>query len=72
VLREKHNLTQDEIATKAALSVRQVSRLETGNQKLNTSAASRLAKAHGMDLDSYLGKLINTCAKIEDMQLISY
>jgi len=71
-LREQYSLTQGEIATKAALSVRQVSRLETGNQKLNASAASRLAKAHGTDLDSYLGKLINTCAKIEGEQLSSY
>ena len=57
VIRELNKLTQEDIQSKAGISERQLRRYETEGIKPRVSSLERLAKAHDMDLNTYLTKL---------------
>jgi len=56
-IRESNNLTQADIEAKAGISERQLRRYETEGIKPRVSSLEKLAKAHNMDLNTYLEKV---------------
>jgi ribosome-binding protein aMBF1 (putative translation factor) len=59
-LRERHGLSQREIP---GLSDRQIRRLEEGHTVPHSSSSKKLAAAHGMEVNAYLGELAKVSAR---------
>jgi len=64
-IRELNNLTQPDIESRAGISERQLRRYETEGIKPRISSLEKLAKAHNMDLGTYLGKLAEIVNEID-------
>lgn len=56
-IRKLHHLTQTDIEQRTGISERQLRRYETAGIKPRVSSLEKLAKAHDLDLNSYLAKL---------------
>ena len=54
-LREKNNLTQEQLAKKSGISSRMIQRYEYGTSRPRLDAADKIAKALGVTTDELLG-----------------
>ena len=54
-LREKHNLTQEELAERVLVTRQAVSRWETGETQPNTDTLKLLTKLYGVSINTLLG-----------------
>jgi len=57
MMRDEHRLTQAELAARAGFAPSKVSRHESGESKMRADDRARYARALGMDLDEFEGKL---------------
>lgn len=75
-LREKHNLTQDQLANRVMVTRQAVSRWENGETQPNTDTLKRLSREFNVSINTLLGsprRLICQCCgmPIEDDEIIS-
>lgn len=52
-LREKHSMTQDQLAEKLKTTRQTISRYETGDRKTNQDVLFKLSKIFGVSVDSF-------------------
>ena len=75
-LREKHNLTQEELAERVLVTRQAVSRWETGESQPNTETLKLLSREYDVSINTLLGsprKLICQCCgmPLDDDRMIS-
>jgi transcriptional regulator with XRE-family HTH domain len=68
-IRKKHNLTQNEMATKLLVTRQAVSRWETGETVPNTDTLKIISKIFGVSINTLLGQPRNTICQVCGMPL---